>query len=70
MSVHRFDNVPVSVRSSADGGSVAFGVEINGGFFPFHWMPAGGFDDDLSTIAQDAGQYAGPAATTAEAPAT
>lgn len=60
MSSLPFENVPVSVRATADGASVAFGVVINGGFFPFHSMPAGGFADDLATIEQDRGQFVGP----------
>lgn len=64
MTEHRYDNLSVSVRSSADGGSVAFGVVIGEGFIPFHWMPAGGFEDDLTTVAQDQGQFAGPAPPT------
>lgn len=61
MAEHRYDNVPVSVRSTADGGAVAYGVVIGEAFLPFHWMPIGGFEDDLATVAQDAGQFAGPA---------
>jgi hypothetical protein len=58
-----YEDVPVSVRTSADGGSVAIGVLIEGGFFPFHWMPAPGFADDVATIALDVNQYAGPPKT-------
>ena len=59
MPLHQFENVTVSVRSRQDGSSVAAGVVINGGFFPFHEWPAGGFEDDLATIAQDTGEYVG-----------
>ena len=62
MSTHRYDNVQVSVRSTADGGNVAFGVVINDAFIPFHFFPTGGFEDDLATVAQDANQFAGPQA--------
>ena len=65
MSTHRYDDVKLSVRSTADGGNVAFGVVIGDAFVPFHWMPTGGFEDDLATVAQDAGQFAGPNATEA-----
>lgn len=58
MPAHRYDNVPVSVRTTADGGAVAFGVVIGDAFMPFHWMPVGGFEDDLATAAQDVGQFA------------
>lgn len=69
MVAHRYDNVSVSVRSTADGSSVAYGVVIGDAFLPFHWMPTGGFEDDLATVAQDVGQFAAePAAP--EAPAT
>lgn len=64
MAEHRYDNVPVSVRSTADGGAVAYGVVIGEAFLPFHWMPIGGFEDDLATVAQDSGQFAGPADST------
>lgn len=57
MAEHRYDDVPVSVRSTADGGQVAFGVEVAGAFLPFHWMPTGAFEDDLATVAQDQGQF-------------
>lgn len=62
MTQHRYDDVQVSLRSTADGSSVAFGVVIGDAFLPFHWMPTGGFEDDLATVAQDTGQYAGPQA--------
>ena len=58
--MHRYDNVQVSLRSTADGGAVAFGVVVGDAFLPFHWMPTGGFEDDLATVAQDTGQFAGP----------
>ena len=60
MGTHYYDDVKVSVRSTADGGSVAFGVVIGDAFLPFHWFPVGGFEDDLATVAQDSGQYAHP----------
>lgn len=59
MAVHDYENVPVSVRSSADGSNVTAGVVINGGFFPFHNWDTGGFEDDLATIAEDEGQFVG-----------
>lgn len=59
MAQHRYDAVQVSVRSTADGESVAYGVVIGEAFLPFHWMPTGGFEDDLATVAQDSGQFAG-----------
>jgi hypothetical protein len=59
---HRYDDVKISVRSTADESSVAFGVVIGEAFLPFHWMPTGGFEDDLATVAQDAHQFAGPPA--------
>jgi len=58
MTEHRYDNVPVSVRSTHDGGMVAFGVVVGDAFLPFHYMPTGGFEDDLATVAQDSGQFA------------
>lgn len=71
MGAHRYDNLSMSVRSTTDGSQVAFGVVIGDAFLPFHWMPAGGFEDDMATVAQDAGQYAGPQeATGTEPPAT
>ena len=57
MSSLPYENVQVSVRLTADGQHVAFGVLVEDGFFPFYSMPAGGFADDLATIAQDKGQY-------------
>jgi len=68
MAAHRYDNVSISVRSTADEGSVAFGVVIGEAFLPFHWMPTGGFEDDLATVAQDTHQFAGPEAATEAAP--
>ena len=65
MASHRYDNVSLSVRSTADESSVAFGVVIGDAFLPFHWMPTGGFEDDLATVAQDSGQFAGPSTETA-----
>jgi hypothetical protein len=62
VATYTFENLPVSVRSTSDGNAVAFGVIINGGFFPFHSVDAGGFADDLATIAEDVGQYAQPPA--------
>jgi hypothetical protein len=59
MAVHGYDNLPVALRTASDGGSVALGVMIDGGFFPFHWMPIGGFEDDLATIQQDEGKFVG-----------
>lgn len=60
MALHRYDNVSISVRSTADGSSVAFGVVIGEAFLPFHWQPTGGFEDDMATVAQDVAQYAPP----------
>lgn len=59
MAVHGYDNLTISVRTTADGGSVAFGVMIDGGFFPFHWMGVRAFEDDLATIKDDVGKYVG-----------
>jgi hypothetical protein len=59
MAVHGYDNLPVALRTTADGGSVALGVIIDGGFFPFHWMNVGAFEDDLATIADDVGKFVG-----------
>lgn len=63
MADHYYDDVKVSLRSTADGASVAFGVVVGDAFLPFHWMPTGGFEDDLATVAQDAGQYSHPTNT-------
>ena len=67
MAEHRYDNVQVSVRSTADGDSVAYGVVIGDAFLPFLWMPTGVFEDDLATVAQDAHQFAGPQDTSGSA---
>jgi hypothetical protein len=49
MASHRYDNLTISARSTADESSVAFGVVIGEAFLPFHWMPTGGFEDDMAS---------------------
>lgn len=59
MATHCYTDLKVSARSTAEGGHVAYGVEIDGAFMPFYFMPTGGFEDDLATAALDSGKFAG-----------
>lgn len=48
MAAQDHENVPVAVRTKADGQTVQFGVVVDGGFFPFHEQTASSFADDYA----------------------